>query len=60
MSIRHLRQSVSRICRQELWYSARMSAHSIITRDKAMQMLKAKLKASERAGAGGKGVGYPW
>ena len=43
ISIRLLRQSVSRICRQELWYSVRMNVLSIMNKDKAMQMLKAKL-----------------
>ena len=44
MLIRHLRQFVLRICLPGLLCSARTNARSITNKEKAMQMLKAKLQ----------------
>ena len=58
MLIRHLRQSELPIsANSESWCNARMKIKHH-NKEKAMQMLKAKLQPDEGAGAGRKGIRY--
>ena len=60
ISTRRPPRSVSHISRQESWYSARMSVLSIMNKDKAMQMLKAKLYLLKQQEAEAEAFRYPW